>query len=111
MANGDKGSGEMPPEGEGGVATETAPIIAAGVGDHGPCQDCPKTVDVAVDPFQTVGKNVMVCPECRANRITARAVEDKAKIDQKATLAIDQLLADAEDARQALQQAPLEFPK
>ena len=90
--------------------TETGTIVAQGVDDHGECDACQKTVDVIVDPFQVVGKNKLICIPCRAERIRTKAVEDRAKIQDKADQAVAKLESDAEIAREDNQQSGLEFP-
>lgn len=86
------------------------PIVNASVDNHGQCADCHKVVDVVVDPFQVTGNNTFVCVPCRGKRILSKAVEDKAKTDDKARMAIERLNADADDARQNNRQGALEFP-
>lgn len=90
---------------------DTGPIIAVGVDDHGLCSDCQKTVDVVVDPFQLAGNNAFVCVPCRAERMRVKAVEDKAKIQDKLEAAITALDAKATSARHGNQEQPLDFPK
>ncbi len=98
-------------EEKGGAATPAvAPIISTPSDNHGTCKDCQGPVDVVVDPFQVVGKNEMLCIGCRAERIRTRAVEDKAKVQDKADLAIAKLEDDAKEARGNLQDNNLEFP-
>lgn len=90
---------------------DTEPIVAVGVDDHGSCADCGNTVDVVVDPYQLTGNNAFVCVPCRCERIRVKAVEDKAKVDDKAEAAITALYAKATSARHGSEQSPLEFPK
>ncbi len=90
---------------------DTEPIVAVGVDDHGTCPDCGCAVDVVVDPYQLVGNNIFIDVKCRVERMRVKAVEDKAKIEDKLEAAVTALDAKAISARHGNDQTPLDFPK
>ena len=74
------------------------PIVDELIENHGPCKSCGEVVDVLVEMHQIVGRNRLICVDCRIGRIEA-----------KAEAQVEAIRGNAEKARAAAAQGLLEF--